>query len=483
MNYSKIIFASAFLAFALSLGASSLRAQEEPAQQQPPPDAPPKPAAKTFPVPVILYGDQEDDSNRNGLRGDYTPLTGIQNATLGIPDFEHSYWVPGIQYGATVISPPSNQPGSSWYINNYVVGNLSVLDTWSRAQFAFNYSGGGYFSSDSSQGNGQYQTVGLSETFHSDRWLFQVLDQFSYLPQSSFGFGGGTNLGVPGVGGSLGSSGPGLGNNFVPNQSIAGFGPRYSNAAGLQFTYALSKRSSFTAYGTYGLLTFINPGNFDSTTLSAGFGYNYAITRKDTIGVVYRFTNNQYPGNPQAYADQTASFAYGRKITGRIGLQLLAGPEYTRFRIPIGTTSSQLGASVSAYLTYGFEKGSITGGYNHGLSGGSGVLIGSISDQVNLGVSRKLTRPWTGFLSVGYAHNRPVVSSATAGASYNSTYVGGGVGRPFGRNLNFSVAYTASINNTGSGGCTGQGCGTNYNYQSVTINVQWHTRPFLIPSF
>ena len=88
MNYSKITFASAFLAFALSLGASSLRAQEEPAQQQPPPDAPPKPAAKTFPVPVILYGDQEDDSNRNGLRGDYTPLTGIQNATLGIPDFE-----------------------------------------------------------------------------------------------------------------------------------------------------------------------------------------------------------------------------------------------------------------------------------------------------------------------------------------------------------------------------------------------------------
>ena len=48
----------------------------------------------------------------------------------------------------------------------------------------------------------------------------QILDQFSYLPQSAFGFGGGTNLGIPGVGGSIGPTIPGLGSSYVPNQSI-----------------------------------------------------------------------------------------------------------------------------------------------------------------------------------------------------------------------------------------------------------------------
>ena len=44
-----------------------------------------------------------------------------------------------------------------------------------------------------------------SQTFQWNRWAVQILDQFSYLPQSDFGFGGGTNLGFPGVGGSIGT--------------------------------------------------------------------------------------------------------------------------------------------------------------------------------------------------------------------------------------------------------------------------------------
>jgi hypothetical protein len=493
MNCTKYLFASTLLAVTFSFAAPRLRAQDPPQDQQQPPSQDdqlpdkPKPAARSFPSPTILYGNGQDDTNPNtsGLQSDYTPLTGVQNATLGIPDPEHSYWVPGLQYGANILSPGSNGGGSgSWYVDNYFAGNVTLLDSWSRSQLALNYSGGAFVSSDSTQGTSQYQTFSFSENYHTGRYMFQVLDQFSYLPQSSFGFGGGTNLGVPGVGGSLGYTTPGLGTNYVPNQSISGFGPRYSNASALQLTYALSKRGSITLSGVYGLLTFINPGNFDSTTLSAGAGYNYAITRKDTLGVVYRFTNDQFPGNPQAYGDHTVNIAYGRKITGRLAVQLLVGPEYTTFRIPIGTSSSTTGVSVSAFATYGFEKGSITGGYNHGLSNGSGLLTGSVLDQFSFRASRRLTRAWSVDFSAGYGHNRPVINTGPNSGTYDSTYITVTGSRPFGRNLNLGLGYTDSINSSSNSGCVGSACSyANYNYQMISLSIQWHTRPFLIPSF
>ena len=123
-----------------------------------------------------------------------------------LPNLQHSYWVPGFQYANTIQSNGYNQPNSSgWFATNYLIANVSLLQAWSRSQLAVNYSGGGYFSTNSTQGNGNYQQLGLSQTFQSNRWLVQILDQFSYLPQTQFGFGGGTNLGVPGIAGSLGA--------------------------------------------------------------------------------------------------------------------------------------------------------------------------------------------------------------------------------------------------------------------------------------
>ena len=125
----------------------------------------------------------------------------------------------------------------------------------------------------------------------------QILDQFSYLPQSAFGFGGGTNLGIPGVGGSIGPTIPGLGSSYVPNQSIfVGFGPQYSNATALQVTYATSPRGSITASGSYGILNFVDPGNVDNSSATATVGYNYTLTKANSIGTFYRFSSYHFSG-------------------------------------------------------------------------------------------------------------------------------------------------------------------------------------------
>ena len=443
-------------------------AQEEP---PPAPDAPPKPAGYSF--PGIGIGQQEGD-----LQPDSSPLTGMQNATLGLPEIRHSYWVPGVQFSSNEYS---NSGGSGWTSDNFFIGNLSLVQAWNRALLAVNYSGGGYVSSNSQQGGGYYQQLALAQNYQSERWLIQFVDQFSHLPQSAFGFGGGTNLGIPGVGGSLGSTIPGLGGNYTPNQTIYGIGPFTSNVSALQATYALSRRSSVTVVGSYGLLRF-EQGNYDSNTTVASAGYNYQLTRNDTLGLVYRYSSYQYPGNPQAYSDHAVNVAYGRKVTGHLGLSLFIGPEITNFRIPVGNTSQNIGLSAAANMTYAFERGVFTVGYLHGLSAGSGVLIGSNLDSVTATVSRQLTRQWAGSLNFGYSHNRPVVGTgAGSSPAYGDWYVGCSASRPIGRNFSFAVAYTATIGSYSGVGCTGAGCNGSNNYNTITLNFQWHPRPFTLP--
>jgi hypothetical protein len=481
MKLLKTMFSVMLLASVFFPGASLLWAQQD--EPMPVPEDKPKPAARTNPLSAGESDSQENPNvDPNALQDDYTPLTGMQNTTLGIPEIRHSYWVPGIEYGANIQSNNYSQPNSSgWYVDNYVAGNVSLLEAWSRDTLLLNYSGGAFFSTNNSTGNSQYQQLSASNVYRGNRWLFQLFDNFSYLPQTSFGFGGGTNLGVPGVAG-VGTVIAGAGNAYVPNQSIyAGLGPRYSNFGGVQATYYLSRRSSITVSGAYGQLHFIDPGNIDTDSIVGTIGYNYAVNRYDTIGLVYSFCAFRYPGLPEAYGNHTASVAYGRKITGRLALRLMGGPQITTFRIPVGSQTQQISGYFNANLTYGFKSGALSLGYIHTLSGGSGVVVGSSLDQITVSANRKLTRVWSGNLNFGYAHNGTVNSGVTSVPTYNSYYAGGGVTRPIGRYLNFAVAYTGSIGSTNQPGCTGTGCNPTNLYHTVTVNFQWHTRPFILP--
>lgn len=480
MNLIKAILASSFLSLVLFINARSVSAQDEP---QPDPDSQAKPAARTTPFPVIDPSNAQDDNSSNSQIPDTTPLTGAQTPTLGSSEFRHSYWVPGVQYSSSIQSGQAGSQSSSWFVNNYFLGNLSLLQAWSRAQLAVNYSGGGYLSTDSQQGNGWAQQFSVTQSFLWNRLALLFIDQFSYLPQSQFGFGGGTNLGVPGVGGGTGPVTPGLGGSYVPNQSIYNaLGPRYSNAGVIQTTYATSRRGSITASGSYGILRFTEPGNVDNNDVIGSLGYNYILSKEDTLGVFYRFSSYQYPGQPQAFADHSINVAYGRKLTGRLALQAYGGPEFTKFRVPIGTQTSKVGGNLSVNAIYSFENGGINVSYLHGLTGGSGVFTGSTVDSVNFAVNHKLSRLWAGFAGLGYASNRAVVTStALAFPSYNSLFINVGVNRPFGRKISFSVSDTANISTGSQTGCTVGSCSANQTYNYITLSIQWHSRPLILP--
>ena len=236
-----------------------------------------------------------------------------------------------------------------------------------------------------------------------------------------------------------------------------------------------------TFAGAYGILRFTDRGNVDQDSIIGSIGYNYGLTRNDTIGVVYQFAEYHYQGQPQSFGNHSAALAYGRKITGRLALQLRGGPQISTYRIPIGTSSQEVSFYASANLTYATAQGSsVTAGYIHGFSGGSGVLVGSNLDEVTFAASRKLSRVWFGNVNLGFAHNSAVNSAAQPGAStYNSWFAGAGVNRSLGRSVYVGVAYAAYISKSNiSAGSTGN---ATYITNAINVSLQWHTRPFVPP--
>lgn len=458
-----------------------LRAQQETEDKA-------KPAARVLLAIPGLGDDQHDDAasqdqGAQNLQPDNAPLTGVQAPSLGSPAMRHSYWVPGIQYSNTVRSSLANPTASSgWTSIGYAAGNISLLQDWRSSSLKMNYSGGSYFSNQDAANSGQFHQLGLEYQVNARRWQVLFLEQFSYLPESSFGFGASTGLSSPGIGGSLRVPILGLQDAYIPNQSnFATVGSRYSSTSATQLTYQLRARSSITFAGVYGLLRFVEPGTIESNNPAFASGYNYALSRKDTLGLSYKFSVYQFPGSPQALGDHSAQLNYGRKITGRMALRLSAGPEVTRYRIPISNKSQRNSVSGSAALTYAFSRGSVSLDYSHGVSGGGGVLAGSNADQIGASAGRRLTRTWQGSLNFSYAKNAALTNlSGVSSPAYNSWYAGAGLQRPLGREADFSIGYQAQNQDLSLSSCAGLSCSTSYLVHQIALSFQWHTRPFVL---
>lgn len=409
---------------------------------------------------------------------DTTPVTGILAPTLGTPQLEHSFVMIGAQIGSTAES--GGVVNSSWYSNQYFAGTLSLVKYWRSGITSINYSGGGYASINNQQGNGSYQTFSFSQTAHAGRWDFSFVDVPQYLPESRFGFGGGTSLGNPGTGGPLPIPVPGI--NGGPGQDIySAVGARFSNTAAAQVNYVLSQRDSVTFTGSYGLLRFMDSSNFDNDTFSGGMGYNRQVTKMDSLGLFYSFGAFHFSGSPQAYGSHSVGLSYGRKITGKLALQLSAGPQINTYRIPVGTSSSSVSAYATANLSYALQDASLNVTYRHGLSNGGGVLVGSQMDTVTAAAGRRLGRVWNGFASFGYSRNASVGDlPGSSNQTYNDWFLNVGASRPFGRNINFSAAYSVNFENAQQPGCSTGSCNTDFTQHIITLSLQWHTRPFVL---
>lgn len=463
-----------FVAIAIGFYAAPLLAQQEG-------DEKPKPAARVLlPLPDLNSNEQDVDQGTQTMQPDNRPLSGVQNPILGTSELRHSYWVPGIQYGNTAQSNSfSSTQNSTWTTTNYASGNISFLDAWSHSLLGANYSGGGFFSSDKNQGNGQYHQLSSALELDQRRWQALFIDQFSYLPQSAFGFGGTSGLSLPGIAGTLAAPLPGLQEVFVPGQSIlAATGPRYSNASAAQLSYTLSPRGSITVAAVHGLLRFSDARNVNNDTEIINVGYNYAITRRDYLGVLYRFSAFHFPGNPQALGDHLAELMYGRRITGRLALNVGGGPNVTTFRLPVNGVKQNISGAGMGSLTYAFPSSRIALNYSHGVSSGSGVFSGSRTDQILATWDRQLNRAWSCSLDFGHVRNSQLVTiKGLPSPIYNSWLAGVDLRRPLFTNTDFSIGYQAQIQASNQAACVTSSCLANQVNHQILLSLQWHAAP------
>jgi hypothetical protein len=416
---------------------------------------------------------------------DTNALAGAQNLTIGLPPAGHTFLLPsfGVSFLAQQNPYNSGQPDNPGVIeSSYLVGRLALSRSSGRSILLLDYSTGGTFSSDSTHGNFGIQSLHFSDSIHLGRWTMLFGEQFSYTPESPFGFaglGGLNNLGV-GLGTIVGSN-PGFQNGFLPGQSILVEGsPQIGNAVIGEVDYGLSHRASLSFVGSYDVLDFVHSGfqNNSSTTFQSG--YNYLLDRQNSIAVLYRYSTTTTSGLSQAIQDHSVQLSYARRITGRLSFQLGGGPDLQLFKAPLAGAST--GVSWTASTSLNYQRGHLRTGfsYSHSATGGSGLLPGAQTDQFSGNFGRTINRNWEGGVSTGYARNHAFEQrSLNSNAAPQSWFATAQISRHFVRYGSLVLAYSATGQTSLASICTLPECRVNSFSSSVSVGYNWGLRPIV----
>jgi len=463
-------------------------------QAEPPAPAPADQAAAPIPAyrsPLASAADNADDAglmaDPNKLIADTTSLTGAQTLSLGQLPGRHSFWQPHLDFTSTLSSNGlSSTTNTGWTTWSTIYGGIDLHRISGNSDLGLLYSGGASVSNDGSSNNGIIQNLEFLEKLQYRRATVSIMEQLSYLPENAFGsqFG---NIGTPLGGGSIGLQ-PGLG----PGQSIlTASGQRLSNAFVPEVDVRLTARTSLTFVGDYSILHFFDNNLLNSYTAGGQVGYNYQLTRKDTIGLSYGFTALRYSNFNQSINDNVVHVSYGRRVTGRLAFQIAAGPEYTSFQTPItsptmkGTTpssSSNLYWSLSTSLTYQLRRMGLGLSYAHGVTGGSGVQAGALTDTVSGFASRQLSRTFSANWNLSYGRNNGLTVNApgaTTVANQTFSYWSNNIGlsHAMGRTMSLSVNYLLQYQDSNSAFCVGPKCGSSFVVHQVLFSLGWHDHP------
>jgi hypothetical protein len=480
----------------LVIGAPAARAQQQqqPDQSQQPqqPEQPQQPQRPDQPIPAYKspLASQADNGDTSGsgpsqLAPDNRPLTGVQDLSLGVPLDRHSYWQPHAEVDFTADSEPPDTGAGGWTAWTTIVGGVDLNRYSGNSALTLDYLGGGVFSNDGSVGNGVLQDANLEAVFTFRRWTLTLIDELRYTPETAFG-----SVGFGGISTTLGVS-TGLGIPFGADETIlSAFGQRLTNASAGQVDVTLSRRSSLTFSGGYSELYFFDQDLLDSTQIHFQAGYNYLLSKADSVGVSYLYNGFRYSNFPQSINTHSAQVSYGRRITGRLAFQISAGPEYAIFQtglssgttgVPASGSTSQLYWSLYTSLRYQLKRTGLYVSYSHGVTGGSGVLAGAIGDIVQGSVTRQLSRTFDGGVDLGYARNKGLAVNLPGFPTVNGTYdywtAGAHVTHPWGRTLQLILGYQFQYQNSNAPFCSGPGCGGSYSRNLISVGLGWRAQP------
>jgi hypothetical protein len=480
-----------FCFVALAMNAQPVRAQQPPDQQQPPPPDTNAPENNPEqPIPAIksplagAAGDDQGQQDQGQLQPDTNSITGVQPVGIGAPAMLHNYWAPRVSIAGTADSNPNVETGSAgWAGWLSIYGGVDLHRASEGNDLLLSYTGGGMITNAAQVDNGVVQTLSIKDKILFHRSTFTIFEQLNYLPESSLGFAGTSGSGIPGLGGTTG-----VGSGYTPGQSLlVPRGQNITESTAVEWDYKLTPRASITAVGSYMLLHYFDNdlANYGDASFQAG--YNYQLTKFDTVAVSYQFSAIRYSNLGQSINSSTVQGVYSRRVTGKLGFQIGVGPEFVNSTSPItgghapatGSVSSTY-LSVNASITYALKNVTLTGNYNHGITGGSGVLIGAETDVLTGGITDRISRVTTIGATFGYGRNSGfAVGDASQSQTFDYWFVGANATRTLGRSVDVFGNYQFQYQNqnlTGSG-CVGAACTESFKRNQISVGVNFHKQP------
>ena len=326
--------------------------------------------------------------------------------------------------------------GGTNYTTN-LSGDAVYLSSSRQHPFSAIYTGG-YLIANSGQPNSSYQSLALSQGYITKNWNFEIQDALSYLPESPV-----SGLsGIPGVGD--------LGIDPVPIGPDAGigilttFGPRVSNTVNGSASRVITGHISAQVNAYEDIQRFVGDNAYEGVDNSSeggtgGVSYHFGV--RSTLTGNYSYTQSNYVGTDYSFTTQSGIVDYSRQWTRRFMTDVYAGPQHIESAASeSGQPSTQIAAGASASFTG--RNAFYTISYSRGVNNGSGVVLGSFSDNLVGAVHRQFGRKWSASGSLGYSRSNSLASLDTEPFSSNGVSVGGQVVRAIGRKLSAYASYT-----------------------------------------
>ena len=417
---------------------------------------------------------------------DTNTLAGAEFFTVGSLEHSHNIFDPFLSTSVLGDYFPGIPGQSSLGAVSIVGGGLNFNRNWSRYRLTASYNGGETIAignaplfAGQNSSYSQFHDLSFIQGINWARWHVLLRDDFIASPGAAFT---GTGMGGPGLIGqyssTLGASLSNIGQAFAPVQTIeTGYAMRYMDSVLGQAEYSISRQSTLTFSGSYGLLHFANAGFVSSNMVSAQAGYDYLLDPRNSIAILGGYGKIDYPGTGESTTDYTASLAYGRKITGRLAFQAAGGPqEIQAAGAGVFGSFRQLSFSINSALTYQWRRSGLSFSYMHGLTAGSGVFLGATSDTFSASGYYRFTRFWTGSVNGGYAFNRSLAPAGGATSNFENWFIGANIGRQVGRHLQVNFNYGLQ-EQTNPSVCPVSSCGAPGYQHTFGMTVNWHLRP------
>jgi hypothetical protein len=517
---------SIWVASLLALALSGAWAQDS---STPPVDSTPQSRQQEPPAqaPAPAYGQE----NVPPPISENPPLSGLDLPSLEPHAAPISYLQPGATFNESAESNAGNVAGGSGVSSvTRGLGSLTLQRLWSHYDLAADYIGGvGYYTL---QGLGAklLQQADIDQKINWKRGQLSLRDSFSYLPEGKFG-GAYGSLGSQGIAG-LGGTSFGMFSNGAALGTL-GIAPRILNVSIVDISENLTPKSAITAAGGYAFTHFygndVTTGQplIDSSQTSVQVGYNRLLTSHTQIALVYGYQAFDFSVLGEAFHTNLFEGLYGHRISGRMDLLLGAGPQFTRIGtqsevcsdatvpvflctgvgdtvIPTTIENTKIGVAAQARLRYRFTKTMLDLQFQRFETSGSGFFLGAQSNIVSLSVARPLSRVWSSFVDIGYAHNdRLQALSAQQQATcvypgqtntgnlppcpgvdantYAYWFAGGGLHRAFGHDFHGFVSYQFNELTFDHSYCGGlPACDRISNRSVFTVGLDWTPRPIRI---